>query len=107
MNLGAFVAQVWLEVRPIRRWKAKRAAKKAAKHPEAAEAVNEAYFNEAQEGGNMNEQVSSVIRTVIKTAGGGLVGTGLVTSGELEILAGAVAIIVGLVWSWAVKRKVA
>ena len=53
MNLGAFVAQVWLEVRPIRRWKAKRAAKKAAKHPEAAEAVNGEYFTEAQEGGSM------------------------------------------------------
>ena len=49
MNLGAFVAQVWLEVRPIRRWKAKRAAKKAAKHPEAAEAVNGEYFNDDEE----------------------------------------------------------
>ena len=68
MNLGAFVAQVWLEVKPIKRWKAKRAAKKAAKHPEAAEAVNAEYFNEAQEG-DMSEPK---LRTSTKAGAAGL-----------------------------------
>jgi len=55
----------------------------------------------------MGEQFASVIRTVIKSAGGGLVGAGIVTSGELEILAGAVAVVIGLAWSWWVKRDAA
>jgi hypothetical protein len=57
------------------------------------------------EGGSMNEQIASVIRTIIKSAGGGLVGAGVVTNSEMEALAGAAAILLGLAWSWWVKRK--
>lgn len=52
----------------------------------------------------MSEQFASVIRTVFKAVGGGLVTNGVVSASELELLAGAVAILVGVVWSWYEKR---
>jgi hypothetical protein len=92
-NAGAFafgfIAAPFIRLRERRR--AKRAAK-ALRIPKE---------------GQVNEQVQSVIRTVVKSAGGALVGAGIVTNGELEVLAGAVAVLIGLGWSWYSKRKAA
>ena len=101
------VAKLWLVVKPwkrLRQWRTRRKmASWIAEHPDE---VLEAFHEEQQEA-PMNEQVASVIRSVLKSAGGGLVGAGVVTSGELEVLAGAVAIVLGLAWSWWVKRRAA
>lgn len=62
-------------------------------------------FRKAIKEGEMNEQFASVVRTLFKSVGGGLVTAGYVNASELEVLAGAVAVVVGLAWSYYVKRK--
>lgn len=100
------LVRLWLAIRPLRKlrqWRTrKRMASWAAEHPDE---VREE-FNSDEEV-TVNEQLASVIRTVIKSAGGGLVGAGVVTSSELEVLAGAVAVLIGLAWSWWAKRQAA
>jgi len=53
----------------------------------------------------MNTQVESIIRTVLKVFGGGLVTSGAFTGSELEAGVGAVAVLLGLAWSWYDKKR--
>lgn len=86
--------RLWKKVKPIKR------AKTALKLRKLRKAVTNG-------DDPMNEQVQSVLRSILKTVGGGLVSSGAVSGGELEILAGAASILVGLAWSWYTKRNVA
>ena len=94
MKIG--VGPLWIEAFPFKKFRERRARKRAERTGQAVPVVM---------GEGMNEQIASVLRTVIKSAGGSLVGAGIVTDGQMEILAGAAAIIIGMAWSWWVKRK--
>lgn len=52
----------------------------------------------------MNEVVAGLIRHVLTALGGALVGAGYVTSEEWVAIAGALAVLVGVVWSVITKR---
>lgn len=49
---------------------------------------------------DLKEAVVDVIRTFIKSYGGYLVAVGAITKDQNDMLAGAAAIAVGLIWSW-------
>ena len=53
----------------------------------------------------MNPQISGVIRHIITTAGGALVTQGVIDSEGLNTVAGAVVVIIGVVWSLIAKKK--
>lgn len=101
------LVRLWLAIRPIRRFRAWRAMRSwRREHGGQPDEIREPFHSdEDPQEGAVSEQMASVIRSVLKSAGGGLVGAGLVTSGELEVLAGAAAVLVGLAWSWWVKRE--
>lgn len=103
-------AKLWLFIKPVKRirqWRTKRKMRSwHEEHGGPPDEILEVFHEEPREV-RVNEQVASVVRSVLKSAGGGLVGAGVVTSGELEVLAGAAAILVGLAWSWWVKRRAA
>lgn len=52
-----------------------------------------------------SESVLGIIRHIITTAGGALVANGTLEADQLNTGAGAVAVIIGLVWSIIAKRK--
>lgn len=49
---------------------------------------------------DMREAVMDIVRTAVKSYGGGLVGAGILTQDQNTTLAGAAAIAIGLIWSW-------
>ena len=49
---------------------------------------------------DMKEAVMDMIRTAIKSFGGALVASGVITADQNATLAGAAAIAIGLIWSW-------
>jgi tetrahydromethanopterin S-methyltransferase subunit D len=52
----------------------------------------------------MPDVVSGIIRHVLTTAGGALVAAGYLTSDQWTTIAGALAVIIGVVWSVISKR---
>ena len=48
----------------------------------------------------LREATMDVARTLVKSGGGYLIAHGLATSSDVAVLAGAAAVLVGLVWSW-------
>lgn len=46
------------------------------------------------------EMMMDVVRTLVKSVGGGLVAHGVVTGDQLTMLAGGAAVAFGLIWSW-------
>jgi len=52
----------------------------------------------------MNDIIAGFIRHALTAAGGALVAGGYLTSDEWAIIAGALAILVGVVWSVIAKR---
>ena len=52
----------------------------------------------------MNDIIAGFIRHVLTAAGGALVAGGYLTSDEWTTIAGAVAVLVGVVWSVLSKR---
>ena len=52
----------------------------------------------------MPDVVSGIIRHVLTTAGGALVAAGYLTSDQWTTIAGALAVIIGVVWSIISKR---
>lgn len=52
----------------------------------------------------MKEAIFGVIRHAVTTAGGAIVANGLVTSAQLETLAGALVIVAGVIWSIVEKK---
>ena len=55
----------------------------------------------------MNDIVAGLIRHALTTLGGVLVGAGYLTSDEWTTIAGALAILIGVVWSVISKRATA
>jgi hypothetical protein len=49
---------------------------------------------------DMKEGVMDIARTAIKSFGGALVASGMITADQNATLAGAAAIAIGLIWSW-------
>lgn len=47
----------------------------------------------------------STIRHALTTAGGGLLATGAISQGDIEVVSGAVAVLLGLAWSLYENRK--
>jgi hypothetical protein len=52
----------------------------------------------------MNDVIAGLIRHVLTAAGGALVAGGYLTSDEWTTIAGALAVLVGVVWSVMSKR---
>ncbi|MEQ9634593.1 MAG: hypothetical protein RLW68_00765 [Devosia marina] len=52
----------------------------------------------------MTNVISGVIRHVLTTFGGGLIGSGLIGDNEIGLIAGAVATLIGVAWSIVEKR---
>ena len=52
----------------------------------------------------MNDQIAGVVRHVLTSLGGALVAGGYLTSEEWTAVAGALAVLIGIVWSILVKR---
>lgn len=52
----------------------------------------------------MTNVISGVIRHVLTTFGGGLIGSGLIGDNEIGLIAGAVATLIGVAWSIIEKR---
>jgi len=52
----------------------------------------------------MTHVISGVIRHVLTTFGGGLIGSGLIGDNEIGLIAGAIATLIGVVWSIVEKR---
>jgi hypothetical protein len=52
----------------------------------------------------MNDVIAGIIRHVLTAAGGALVAGGYLTSDEWATIAGALAVLVGVVWSVIAKR---
>lgn len=52
----------------------------------------------------MNDQIASILRTVLKVVGAGLVTKGYIDAAGLEGAVGAVITLVGVIWS-AVEHK--
>jgi hypothetical protein len=52
----------------------------------------------------MGDQVAGIIRHLLTTVGGALVAAGYLTSAEWTTIAGALAVIIGVVWSIITKR---
>lgn len=48
-----------------------------------------------------------IVRSAIATFGGGLLASGVITQGDIEVVAGATAVLVALVWSLIQKKKTA
>ena len=57
-----------------------------------------------REENDMNKQVRSAVRSLLKVAGTYLVAATPLTASELDVLVGAVGIVAGLAWSWWEKR---
>ena len=55
-------------------------------------------------GTSMPDAISGLIRHFLTTAGGGLVAAGYLTSEQWATIAGALAVIIGVVWSVISKR---
>lgn len=53
----------------------------------------------------MQSVLAGLVRHALTAAGGSLVTQGLITSGDIEIVAGAVIAIGGVIWSAFAKRK--
>jgi hypothetical protein len=51
----------------------------------------------------MNDQIAGVVRHVLTSFGGALVAGGYLTSEEWTAVAGALAVLIGIVWSILVK----
>ena len=49
--------------------------------------------------------ITGFIRHLLTSVGGGLVANGAISGDELSASAGAIATIVGVVWSWFDKKK--
>lgn len=49
--------------------------------------------------------LAGVVRHVLTTAGGSLLAAGVITAGDVETVAGAVVVLVGVIWSLVEKRK--
>ena len=52
----------------------------------------------------MAEAIKGVVRHVITTMGGVLVSSGMISGSDLEMLAGAASVVVGIIWSIVSKR---
>lgn len=53
----------------------------------------------------MTPEILGVVRHILTIAGGALVTRGYIGSGDLELLAGAIATVAGIAWSIYEKRK--
>lgn len=51
------------------------------------------------------EQISGLIRHILTVAGGGLVTAGVIDEAGLTLAAGAIATLVGIVWSVMAKKS--
>lgn len=51
------------------------------------------------------EQISGIVRHILTTLGGVFVTQGVVSDGQLEAIAGGLAVVVGVAWSFWIKRK--
>jgi hypothetical protein len=54
----------------------------------------------------MNQETLGIIRHLLTTVGGGLVTKGIISGSDLQDVAGAVAILIGVVWSVLHKQDV-
>jgi hypothetical protein len=52
----------------------------------------------------MNDQVAGIVRHVLTSLGGALVAGGYLTSEEWTAIAGALAVLIGVIWSILAKR---
>jgi hypothetical protein len=52
----------------------------------------------------MNDQIAGIIRHILTSMGGALVAAGYLTSDEWTAVAGALAVLIGIVWSIITKR---
>ena len=52
----------------------------------------------------MNDQVAGIVRHILTSVGGALVAAGYLTSDEWTAVAGALAVLIGVVWSIITKR---
>lgn len=52
----------------------------------------------------MKDIITGLIRHALTAAGGGLVAHGLVSTGQVETISGAILAIIGVVWSVIVKK---
>jgi len=109
------LAKLWLTIRPIKRWKEHRAAKRAAENQVSENVPVEAA--PAAEEGDMSELGKSMLRSVMKVLGSALVTYavthGLVDAGQtdaltvaLEALGGSVLTIGGLYLSHRTHKAV-
>lgn len=107
--MGAFaLLKLWLAVRPIRRIREARAARREAENQVSENVPVEAA--PAAEGEGMSELTKSILRSVLKTLGAAVV-TWAVTKGyvgtdqsaslatALETIVGGAAVAIGLLWS--------
>jgi hypothetical protein len=53
----------------------------------------------------MKDALLLFIRHVLLAAGGGLVGNGLFSSGDLEVIVGAIVLVIGSGWSFYQRNK--
>jgi hypothetical protein len=51
------------------------------------------------------EQITGIIRHILTTVGGVLISTGVAEKDQVELIAGGVAALIGVAWSWFSKRK--
>lgn len=54
-----------------------------------------------------SEQLAGIIRHILTTLGGGLATKGLIDEAALSAIAGGIAALVGVAWSWWSKKKTA
>jgi hypothetical protein len=52
----------------------------------------------------MNTFIASIIRHILTTVGGGLITGGVIDDSQVTIIAGAVASVIGVVWSVIEKK---
>ncbi len=91
-------AKLWLLFKPLKRWKQWRNRRRVRQ--------GKTLLDTDPTEGEM-DKAQGIIRHILTTFGGVLVTGGYVTEGQLEILAGAVAILVGMAWSYWSKRDAA
>ena len=56
---------------------------------------------------NVNEQLLSAIRSVLKFAGGALVTKGVTDNSTIEVIIAGIMAAVGIAWSWAHHKETA
>ena len=85
-------AKLWTTVKPFRRWRARRQAKRAGQTELTSELIE---VPEPGEETFMNEWQQSLLRSILKVAGTAAVTHGLIEAGQTDVLVTALEAIAG------------